>query len=685
MRRVLTACFCAFITAASLSAQTVPVQSRIVDIDISRFPTVELQVSVTSTSTSEHPALSGVHLDENGIPQRIEYFDCPRDSVRLSVAILLDRSASMARIGDREDPDSTKMREAVKAIRAFLDLLGPQDESALFSFSTQELTLRNLFTVEQDFTFDAQRVKGALVPIVARGGTRLWEAIIEAVKLLEPRRGRRALIVLTDGRNQYGEAYHTPAIAAAVDAGIPVYTIGLGIDADIGALAGFAAATGGRFFFAPEATDLSEVFSGLAGTLITDACVLRYTSSNPCLDGSLRNIDLTLVGNGFATVADSFYSVSLQLSPVTLEILGNTSVTARDTIHVPITLAEQFPTRRPLTCYMTVDYERNLMQFVGVNSDGTMTQGSPPTIVEGPPGVLEISNVDFFPFLPTGTLCELLFLGVPRANDTTARFEVHDAEVRSACPTSVTARGASITVKACEDVFTLGDTTLIVLPGDGSVTDVPLRIQVSSPPGTPFSLSVVLDYTGRPYEIVGVETRGTLSAEGGVIMEQIAAERVEFKVRGTNSESETVLLFVRVRVRKAQREPVRTELPVSSFEASGNCIVDTRMAGGGNWSRFLIDGICEPVLRMRPRPDLSNHPNPFSPGTAIRFSMRADGPVLLQVMDSGGRIVATLLDAWMSAGEYQHRFEGRDLPAGEYYAVCTTAEGQTVRRMLLVK
>ncbi|MBE0644319.1 MAG: VWA domain-containing protein [Bacteroidetes bacterium] len=685
MLRLPAACIILILAAASLPAQGVTVQSRILDLDISRFPTVELQVSVTKTGSAAKLTINNVQLDENGIPQRVEYFDCPEDSIRLSVAILLDRSASMAQVNTRPDRDSTKMREAKKAISTFLDLLGSRDESALFSFTTQNFTLRNLFTVEHDFTFDAQAVKRSLVPISANGGTRLWESIIDAVKLLENRGGRRVLIVLTDGRNQFGESYHSPAIQAAKSAGIPVYTIGLGSDADIGALSGFAAATGGRFYFAPEANALTEVFNEIAGALITDACILRYTSSNPCLDGSRRNIELTLSGSGFSSAADSFYSVPLQLNPVSLEIQSGLGAIARDTISIPIMVAEQFSIVAPLTYYMSVRYDNNLMHYIRAVSDGTMSQGSNVSVAEPSPGLLEISNVDFSPFLPTGTLCELVFVCTARGADTLASVEIVDADVRSFCPTALTAKSGSVSISACEDIYVVGDSAQFRLPGNGGVVRIPLRMHTSSPAGTTIAATLRIDYRGLPYEIIGVETEGTLGSAGGVIMQHPELGIAEFTVQAASSAGDSILFYVNVRVREVQRASVATHLPISEILIHGDCRVLLTEVPGGDWSEILIDGICEPILRRRTSNVVTNHPNPFSPETRVVFETRSEGPALLQVMDEGGRIVATLLDAWLRKGEYEHRFDASGLPAGQYYAVLSTEAGQTVRRMLLVK
>lgn len=675
-----------FFLAQSVAPQSLAAQSRIESIDISRFPTVELQVSITKPASSGGKLfISNVWLEENGLPQIVEYFDCPEDSVRLSVAILLDRSTSMARIGNTPDRDSTKMREAKKAIATFLDLLSPNDEAALFSFTTQNFTLRHIFTVEHDFTFDKAAVKAALFPIEANGGTRLWQAIIDAVTRLRDRPGRRVLIVLTDGRNQLGESYRTPAIEAAVAAGIPVYTIGLGSDADIGALSGFASATGGRFHYAPEASDLTEVFNTIASVLMTDACVLRYTSSNPCLDGTRRDIDLVLSATGFSSQADSFYTVPLQLSPATLSVQPGLSAIARDTLIVPLYLAEQFSTSSPLSYSMTVGYDRDLMQFVSVSTAGTMSEAQPVDVSEPTPGTLQLQRADLYPFIPTGTLCELVFLCKPGMRDTTAGIRISDAEIRGFCPTQVSVTNGSVSLYACEDRFVIGDRLRIVLPGNGDVQLVPLRLVASSPEGMAISATLRIDHSGMPYEIDGIETRRSLCESGGVVMQEIAPGVKEFQASAISSGSDTVLFYLRVRALEPQRTSSFSRIPISGFVAESGCRVSVEQDQGPDWAIVLVDGICVPLLRRRTTPNVRNHPNPFHPGTSIAFTMPSDGRAVLRIMDAHGRLVATLLDGELRKGDYEHRFEAKGLPAGEYYALLLTENGQTVHRMLLVK
>jgi len=64
-----------------------------------------------------------------------------------------------------------------------------------------------------------------------------------------------------------------------------------------------------------------------------------------------------------------------------------------------------------------------------------------------------------------------------------------------------------------------------------------------------------------------------------------------------------------------------------------------------------------------------NNPNPFNPTTTIRFELREEGRVILQVVDLLGRHVATLLDETRSAGSYQVQWNAETFGTGTYF--CT--------------
>ena len=61
-----------------------------------------------------------------------------------------------------------------------------------------------------------------------------------------------------------------------------------------------------------------------------------------------------------------------------------------------------------------------------------------------------------------------------------------------------------------------------------------------------------------------------------------------------------------------------------------------------------------------------NYPNPFNSTTVISFKLPEAGNVQLKVYDILGREVATILDEYKSAGEYNQFFDAYNLPSGIY-------------------
>ena len=91
------------------------------------------------------------------------------------------------------------------------------------------------------------------------------------------------------------------------------------------------------------------------------------------------------------------------------------------------------------------------------------------------------------------------------------------------------------------------------------------------------------------------------------------------------------------------------------------------------------------VLRLA-----QNHPNPFNPKTMISFALPVEGQASLKVYDVEGRMVRTLLEKGLPAGEHHVVWDGTDdqgrsLASGVYfYRVKAAGEIQT-RKMLLLK
>jgi len=96
---------------------------------------------------------------------------------------------------------------------------------------------------------------------------------------------------------------------------------------------------------------------------------------------------------------------------------------------------------------------------------------------------------------------------------------------------------------------------------------------------------------------------------------------------------------------------------------------------------------------MSSRPDLiianagkniiSNYPNPFQTSTTISYEC-SGGHTLIQVFNTEGRLIKTLVDAEISPGNHKITFENEGYLPGVYYARLQNNTIQQIRTMLLV-
>jgi|GEM_PF-1318388 len=80
-----------------------------------------------------------------------------------------------------------------------------------------------------------------------------------------------------------------------------------------------------------------------------------------------------------------------------------------------------------------------------------------------------------------------------------------------------------------------------------------------------------------------------------------------------------------------------------------------------------------------------NYPNPFNPSTTISFSLSDAGNVSVQVFEVTGRLVATLFDGYLEAGNHKINFNAQKLSSGIYLYKISAGKGTVVKSMLLIK
>ncbi len=83
-------------------------------------------------------------------------------------------------------------------------------------------------------------------------------------------------------------------------------------------------------------------------------------------------------------------------------------------------------------------------------------------------------------------------------------------------------------------------------------------------------------------------------------------------------------------------------------------------------------------------------PNPASGRCAVSFECPSAGPVHVEVLDVGGRVVRRLLDGSISAGRYSIIWDGRDdagrdVASGVHLARVSTAAGTRTARVVILR
>ena len=217
---------------------------------------------------------------DGGEQRRIQEFR--HDDSAVSVALLFDVSGSMeARMGHA--------RETAELVLSWLNLQG--DEAAVYTFDTrlEEVT---------PFTVGLQRLPASMNALSPFGATSLHDAVAHTAEKVANREGlRRAVVVLTDGRDNASRL--TPSdvsgIASSID--VPVYIVGIvsAIDnpsADIspttiersaltGPLSDLAYWTGGRAFVASSIADRSQTARQIVDELRHQYLIAFESSGKP--------------------------------------------------------------------------------------------------------------------------------------------------------------------------------------------------------------------------------------------------------------------------------------------------------------------------------------------------------------------------------------------------------------------
>lgn len=82
----------------------------------------------------------------------------------------------------------------------------------------------------------------------------------------------------------------------------------------------------------------------------------------------------------------------------------------------------------------------------------------------------------------------------------------------------------------------------------------------------------------------------------------------------------------------------------------------------------------------------NNYPNPFNPGTTIKFQLKESGYVTLRIYDILGKEISTLVNKNLLSGTYETQFSNSQIPSGIYfYRLLIDNKIISTKTMMLVK
>ncbi len=228
---------------------------------------------------------------EEGRPQEVTHFIGEGAERELVVAV--DMSGSMA-------PAMATCRAAVKR---FLASLRPIDRVTLLAFND------NVFTVARREATPEARLR-AVDRLRSWGSTSFYDAVLRGLDLLEKNRGRRALVLFSDGEDMVSHATVADVLRRIEVSAAPVYVVAQGKGMRERALKQVldrvAAVSGGRAFYTDRPEQLDGVFSEI-GEDLASQYLLAYAPAESANDGSWRAIRVEVAGKKRAVRARQGY------------------------------------------------------------------------------------------------------------------------------------------------------------------------------------------------------------------------------------------------------------------------------------------------------------------------------------------------------------------------------------------
>lgn len=200
-----------------------------------------------------------------------------RTETPVRMVMLFDNSGSLS---------EAREFEKRAAMHFFASVMRPMDQAAIFSVSTDVI-------LEQPLTSDVSVLERTIESFGRpQGSTALFDAIVEGAAYLRPYRGRRIIVIVSDGKETTSRLDFETTLQRIVADDCQIYVVQTGVyeNANVRDLTAerrmeeFTAQTGGSVYIPKSITDLETAFSQIAADL-AQQYVLSYYPAGDKRDG----------------------------------------------------------------------------------------------------------------------------------------------------------------------------------------------------------------------------------------------------------------------------------------------------------------------------------------------------------------------------------------------------------------
>jgi Ca-activated chloride channel family protein len=262
-------------------------------------PTAKVTAYVSVTDQVGYPITglleSAFTVLEDAAAKNIEDFSFVSEvTAPISVGLVMDNSGSITDI-----PEA--LVDMQNAVASFVDQLAADDEAEIVKFGTQ-------VEVVQNFTSDKNLLKIAIEQEVDIGrNSAVYDATYVALDDTSSRiKERKALIVVSDGRDSASSNTLSDVISFANEKGIPIFTVGIGEKINTEELEQMANDTGGQYFNSPTTDNLLNIYNQLSDILFEDQYIIKYISAL----GVCETADLTIQAEYQTIIGDDTQEIT---------------------------------------------------------------------------------------------------------------------------------------------------------------------------------------------------------------------------------------------------------------------------------------------------------------------------------------------------------------------------------------